>query len=833
MPAPLLRTLFADLSSVARWFRKQSPQVRRRKFAAARYSGGEALELRVVLSAGVFSEAANLVQFDFGTSGSPVAPGFQQVLPGTQYTTERGYGWEAGTDVTGRDRGASRGTELTRDLHFAPKATFLTDLPAGAYDVTVTMGDGSYDHNQMGIFIEGAHVGTVSTARGEFVEHTARVAVDDGQLTLLLENLGGGDPNIVVNGLQIAPVDVAFAAFDDAYELIAGSGTSVLDVLGNDVWRHESETQATITAVTQGSAGGAVQIVDGTSLEYTPNGGFTGVETFEYTVSDGTREVQATVTVTVHAAPVTELHVLFEEDHVLSLGGSQDRNGTLTLDPSYFGTTMRLDGNAWKRLQLEAPLTLTPETVLEFDFYSSKQGEVHSIGFGNSNALDSGHSFQLYGTQSWAWRNGIAPYGPDHEGSGWVHYRIPVGQYFTGKFEFLTFGNDHDVANSDAVSAFANVRIVEQQPLRQVVVESRSAFIDALRSAAPGTEILVAPGTYRGGLYFGNVRGELGAPIVIRALDPNNRPIFDNTGSSGGILQFSHARHLEIRDLIFQGGTGNGLNLDDGNEYGSSEHILIDNVWIRNLGDGNDDTLKISGVDWFRVTNSTFENWGPGGSAIDVVGGHFAFIENNTFRHTGVANGSGVQMKGGSSDIVVRRNYFENASVRAVQIGGSTGLKHFRPSAETINYEAARITVEHNVIVGSQAAVAFASSDGGIVRYNTIYRPGDWVFRILRENRTEGFGATRNGVIESNIIVTGSGLKTEINIGSGTAPETFQFSRNWWYDADNPSSSKPKLPSTEVDGVYAQDPLFRDVLGRDFRLVPESPADGYGAYAWL
>ncbi len=36
-----------------------------------------------------------------------------------------------------------------------------------------------------------------------FVARTYRVTVADGQLTLLLDDLGGADPNVVINALEV------------------------------------------------------------------------------------------------------------------------------------------------------------------------------------------------------------------------------------------------------------------------------------------------------------------------------------------------------------------------------------------------------------------------------------------------------------------------------------------------------------------------------------------------------------------------------------------------------------------------------------------------------
>src|SRR5207248_6522641 len=147
-------------------------------------------------------------------------------------------------------------------------------------------------------------------------------------------------------------------------------------------------------------------------------------------------------------------------------------------------------------------------------------------------------------------------------------------------------------------------------------------------------------------------------------------------------------------------------------------------------------------------------------------------------------------------------------------------------------YEAADVTVEGNVIIGSEAAVALVNADGAVVRFNTIYRPTRWAFRILQETTAPGFVPCRDGVVTDNIVAFRSDeLATAVNVGPGTAPETFQFARNWWYCVDLPAASVPTLPVAESAGVYGIDPLFLAPEAGDLHLQPGSPAAAYGAYA--
>ncbi len=79
---------------------------------------------------------------------------------------------------------------------------------------------------------------------------------------------------------------------------------------------------------------------------------------------------------------------------------AQDLSGTYSVEDG--GATLRLTGNTWKKIDL--PYTVTANTVIEFDFASSQQGEIHGIGFDNDNVLSEDLTFKLYGTtQDWGY----------------------------------------------------------------------------------------------------------------------------------------------------------------------------------------------------------------------------------------------------------------------------------------------------------------------------------------------------------------------------------------------------------------------------------------------
>jgi hypothetical protein len=356
----------------------------------------------------------------------------------------------------------------------------------------------------------------------------------------------------------------------------------------------------------------------------------------------------------------------------------------------------------------------------------------------------------------------------------------------------------------------------------------------ALADAASGDVIRLAPGTYRGGLHRDGLQGTEGAPIVVEAADPQAPPEIHGRGSC---IHLSAPAFIELRNLVLSGAEGNGLNIDDGgSKTDPAHHVTLTGLVVRDVGPrGNCDALKLSGLDSFIVQDCTIERWGDGGSGIDMVGCHDGVVKRCTFRD-GADGANGVQTKGGSRDITIQRCRFESAGGRAINVGGSTGLDYFRPQPQ--GFEAQDITVEDCTFIGSMTPIAFVGVDGATVRYNTIYRPTRWLLRILQENQDPAFVPSRNGRFEHNVVAfRADEVRTAVNIGGGTAPETFTFAGNAWYCIDRPDRTRRlvQLPTSEADGVYGTDPQFTSAETGDLHLTgeiatragvrPERPAD--------
>jgi hypothetical protein len=331
-----------------------------------------------------------------------------------------------------------------------------------------------------------------------------------------------------------------------------------------------------------------------------------------------------------------------------------------------------------------------------------------------------------------------------------------------------------------------------------VFVRDAGSLRAALRDLKAGTTLKLAPGDYPGGHSVSGID-----KLTIEALDPKNPPHF--TGGANA-WHFSRCNSLTLRNMRLSGHSANGLNLDDGGDLANpTTGIILEGLDIRDIGpQGNHDGIKCSGLDKLTIRGCTITGWG--GQGIDFVGCHHALITGCRFEgKEGFSATAAVQLKGGTSDVIVEKCHFVNAGERPINLGGSTGMPFFRPQGA--KYEAARLVVRENLIEGSMCAAAFVGVDGAEFSGNTIRFPTRWIFRILQETKAPGFAPSRNVIIKDNtIIFRRADLREDINIGPGTAPQTFRFESNTWFAEDHPDRSKPKLPVEEMNGGYGKKP---------------------------
>ncbi|MBK9641737.1 MAG: T9SS type A sorting domain-containing protein [Saprospiraceae bacterium] len=340
----------------------------------------------------------------------------------------------------------------------------------------------------------------------------------------------------------------------------------------------------------------------------------------------------------------------------------------------------------------------------------------------------------------------------------------------------------------------------------------------AARVAVPGDTILIYPANYSGPFFIENLKGTPSKWIFMRGTDAA-RVVFSGGSES---MHFTDLQYVHLSNFTVRGQSGNGMNLDDGGTFESAaKKVVMENIVFRDMAaTGNNDMLKLSGLDSFEIINCQFENGSTGGSGIDMVGCHYGSIRQCRFVQQG---SNSIQAKGGSSNLHIEKNYFINGGQRSLNLGGSTGLAFFRPPGA--NYEAKDILVSGNIFEGAVTPIAYVGCRNVQVVNNTIYHPERWIMRILQESAdTSFFQSCANNVFSNNIVVVNNSLSTDVNIGPNTLPGSFKFSNNLWYHDANAGWRGPQLPVAESMGLVQRNPLFVQDGGINYGIGTSSPA---------
>lgn len=341
----------------------------------------------------------------------------------------------------------------------------------------------------------------------------------------------------------------------------------------------------------------------------------------------------------------------------------------------------------------------------------------------------------------------------------------------------------------------------------------------AAAAARPGDTLYLLSQDHAGGEFISGLHGLPGSPIVITGTPGAPARILGGTEA----LHFSDVSWLRIEWIEVTRQSGNGMNIDDGGTVETPSHniVVADCRFTDMAASGNNDLLKLSGLDTFAILRCAFLDGAAGGSGVDMVGCHLGRIEENHFERLG---SNGIQAKGGTRGIQILRNRFIDCGERAVNLGGSTGLAFFRPP--NAGYEAADLLVRGNIFVGSRAPVAYVGAVRVRVENNTIWRPGNWVVRILQESvDPDRFVEVGESTFENNLVVVDSRLARLVNVGPNTRPETFSFRNNLFYHLESDAYVWDRLPGRAEGNIFDVDPALQDTL----RFLPAEQSRVVGA----
>lgn len=119
------------------------------------------------------------------------------------------------------------------------------------------------------------------------------------------------------------------------------------------------------------------------------------------------------------------------------------------------GASILITGNGWKAIPID--YNFTTSTVIEFDFKSETEGEIHEVSLDNNLSFAPERRFVIYGTQAVSSNLSAQRY----TGSGdWEHFTISTGDLVTGNYAYLVMAADDD-RNAAGDSYFRNIKIYE------------------------------------------------------------------------------------------------------------------------------------------------------------------------------------------------------------------------------------------------------------------------------------------------------------------------------------------------------------------------------------
>ncbi|HSX85932.1 MAG TPA: CAP domain-containing protein, partial [Cellvibrio sp.] len=220
--------------------------------------------------------------------------------------------------------------------------------------------------------------------------------------------------------------------------------------------------------------------------------------------------------------------IAVDVSNTVSIPEQDSRNGTVVED----GVNLVITGNRWRATS--TTYSITPDTVLAFEFMSTEEGEIHAIGLQETLAYSPDNLFQLYGTQSY----GMTSQGTYTMSGQYQTFEIPVGQYYTGENLRVVFVSDKDTAGKTNNSHYQNLRLItpEETSGPEIVGncsldETELALINAHNEAR-------AVGRNCGNTWYNPAPAlrwdcRLGLASHVHSTDMATNNFFSHTGSDG------------------------------------------------------------------------------------------------------------------------------------------------------------------------------------------------------------------------------------------------------------------------------------------------------------
>jgi Right handed beta helix region len=249
--------------------------------------------------------------------------------------------------------------------------------------------------------------------------------------------------------------------------------------------------------------------------------------------------------------------------------------------------------------------------------------------------------------------------------------------------------------------------LVWSPPVGAVELGPGGDLCAAMNALAPGAELVLEPGDYQGPCTIRR-GGTAGAPILIRAADPEHRPRIVYTGDTANVLAVQ-ASHVRIRGLTF-GPTQGGV--DTIRIFGGTD-ISVEQCLFSGVG-GIAVVANSASVTRLAVVRNVIERSGSTGMYFGCHDGircgvSGLRVEGNFIREVRAVDpeiGYGLEVKLNSSGII-RDNVIVDTKGPGIMVYGSRDLL-------------ASSLVERNFVMGSHTSSGIVVGGGPVVVRNNI-----------------------------------------------------------------------------------------------------------------
>ena len=238
----------------------------------------------------------------------------------------------------------------------------------GAIADGLTMPDGTYSGASDRGGVISVNKNNIATTLDDEILYTPKAGFigEDGFKYMITDTTGDTSiTTVVVTVTQIAtPTAVA-----DAVSVLEGSNLISIDVLANDSFGLDGAAVAPSITLTSVSSAGSTIVVNSEKVDYTPLGAFSGIDTFSYTITDGTGDISSTTTVTVTVSAAGTSNVPLAQDDSVTVTQNSVENLINVLDDNGSGA----DSYGSDGANASHPISLS-------GFYTDNGGELELNG---------------------------------------------------------------------------------------------------------------------------------------------------------------------------------------------------------------------------------------------------------------------------------------------------------------------------------------------------------------------------------------------------------------------------------------------------------------------